>query len=678
MRNSNPAQKDIGKPSIGILEWFQVNDYDHVNRTIEKLKILGIKELRTGISWADYFTPDGEKWYDWLVPKLADNFELLPCFHCTPPSMGITGKPSSPLKNSKDLADFLDLFIGRYGACFEYVELWNEPNNRGEYDYFLDPNWDIFAKMIIQAANWSKKLGKKTVLGGISPIDPAWLKIMGEKKVLDYIDIVGIHGFPDVFDSLWKSWDESIESIQCVIDEYNNKIEIWITETGYSTWRFDDRKQIEKFINVLQTHVKKVFWYALYDISARLPSIDDNHMDERENHFGMINQDGIPKLLFRLWATGGIKNILKNKWIIRHQINGEKSHKKPVMITGGAGFIGTNLAHRLLKLGYPVYIYDNLSRAGVESNLKWLKEHHKENLTIVVADVRDEYALQNAVKHVSHIFHLAGQVSVTTSFENPVLDYSINVGGTLNVLETIRKSEHKPSLIFTSTNKVYGNLNDIQLNNTITRYFAENEKIRNKGLSELRHLDFLSPYGSSKGAADQYVLDYARSYGLNNVVFRTSCIYGKHQFGTEDQGWVAHFILKALKKERITIFGDGMQVRDILFVEDLVEAFLFAWEKIETFRGEVFNIGGGTENSISLIELIQMIENITGKEVPLKFEDWRRGDQKYYISDISKFKNLTGWSPTVNVVQGVTFLYDWLKRYNRSFILMEPVEEQQL
>jgi len=343
--------------------------------------------------------------------------------------------------------------------------------------------------------------------------------------------------------------------------------------------------------------------------------------------------------------------------------NGSKGKELPVLISGGAGFIGTNLADRLLNMGYPVYIYDNLARPGVENNLKWLKQHHKNNLNIIIADIRDKFIIEEAVRQVSHVFHLAAQVAVTTSLINPAYDYSVNARGTINLLEAIRKSEHKPSLIFTSTNKVYGNLKDIGIKKNTTRYLPENSRINKHGINELMRLDFHSPYGSSKGAADQYVLDYARSFGLRNVVFRMSCIYGEHQFGNEDQGWVAHFILKALKNEKITLYGDGMQVRDILFVDDLIEAFLLAWKAIDRVRGEAFNMGGGPGNSISLLELLSMLEDLLGREVSIEFKDWRKSDQKYYISDTSKFTSATGWLPVISAKDGISILYDWLNSF---------------
>lgn len=651
-------------PQIGILEWFHPEDFEHVERTVNHLKAIGISELKTGVSWADYSTPGGKKWYDWLIPYLAGHFNILPCFLYTPPSLGIVPEICSPPKDAGSFSRFLEKFINLHGKYFDYVQLWDEPNNRSEYDFTLDESYEIFSSMIIRAAIVAREAGKKTVLGGISPIDPGFIKRMGEKSVLDHIDVVGIHGFPDVYDSHWRSWEESIESIQNALNHSGSNAEIWITETGYSTWKYDERIQVGKFIDVLTTPVKRVYWYSLNDIPYNIPTADGHHTDERQYHFGIINEDGSPKLLYRLWSSGGIKNVIKNQWMTFNKESGPVNNNDPVLITGGAGFIGTNLANRLIRLGYPVTIFDNLSRPGVENNLKWLKQQHGNKLNIIIADVRDRFAVEEAVRNVSHIFHLAAQVAVTTSLLNPAYDYSVNVRGTVNLLEAIRKSGHKPSLIFTSTNKVYGNLSDIDIVKNTTRYLPGDRNINKPGINEMRRLDFHSPYGSSKGAADQYVLDYARSFGLRNIAFRMSCIYGEHQFGTEDQGWVAHFILKALKHDEIVLFGDGMQVRDVLFADDLVDAFLLAWKDIDKFQGEVFNMGGGPENSISLLELIELLENLLGKPVAKRFEEWRKGDQKYYISDTSKFNRATGWKPVIPVRQGIRILFDWLNSFH--------------
>jgi len=666
-------------PVIGILEWFHLNDYDHVKLAVAEMIRLGVTHLRTGVSWADYHTEDGQIWYDWLIPHLSEHFNILPCFLYTPPSIGLTEKTSSPPRDPQSFADFLDLFINRYGEHFEYVELWNEPNNISEYDYRLDISWDIFATMISKASYWVKQLGKKTVLGGMSPIDPNWLKMMAEKNALKFIDVVGIHGFPDVFDFHWKGWEENITVIRDILKAFGLDTRIWITETGYSTWRYDERKQLENFLDIVHAPVERVYWYSLTDIPLHTATIDGLYSDEREYHFGMIREDGSQKLLYRLWLAGGTENIVKNKWIAYPMSQPVKRETDRVLITGGAGFIGTNVAHRLLNEGFRVTLFDNLSRSGVENNLQWLKEQHSENLDVIIADTRDKYTVEKIVNQVSHVFHFAAQVAVTSSLVNPVYDYRVNVDGTLNILEAIRRSANQPSLIFTSTNKVYGNLEDVRIIKDSTRYFPEDEMLRKHGIDELRRLDFHSPYGSSKGAADQYILDYVRSFGLRNVVFRMSCIYGPHQFGTEDQGWVAHFILKALKKERITLYGDGMQVRDILFIDDLVNAFMLAWKNMDRLKGEAFNIGGGPGNAISLLELISQLKEMEGSAVPVSLDGWRKGDQKYYVSNTSKFQQATGWKPEISSRKGIEILHNWLKQsalndwQNRSTVLADII-----
>ena len=331
------------------------------------------------------------------------------------------------------------------------------------------------------------------------------------------------------------------------------------------------------------------------------------------------------------------------------------------LITGGAGFVGVNLADRLLSAGKKVLVFDNLSRAGVEKNLLWLKEKHGVNLQVQIADIRDRAAVTRAVEQADQVFHYAAQVAVTTSLENPFYDFEVNAQGTLNLLEAIRTSAHQPPVIFASTNKVYGDLDDLGIIMNGTRYYPENTFFRQHGINEKRNLDFHSPYGCTKGVADQYMLDYARTFGLKTMVFRMSCIYGPHQFGTEDQGWVAHFLIQALKNKPITLYGDGKQVRDILFVEDLVTAYLLAMENIHQISGNAFNMGGGVNNTISLLELCDLIGEIAGKKPEVRFDNWRPSDQKYYVSDFSKFNALTGWAPQVNVCSGVQQLYDWLQ-----------------
>lgn len=333
------------------------------------------------------------------------------------------------------------------------------------------------------------------------------------------------------------------------------------------------------------------------------------------------------------------------------------------LITGGAGFIGTNLADRLLSMRRPVVIFDNLSRPGVEQNLKWLRERHPELLRVEIGDIRDAKAVERAVEGVSHVFHFAAQVAVTTSLTDPTHDFEVNARGTLNLLEALRKTTERPSLVFTSTNKVYGHMADVQLTARRQRYEPTDLGEAMNGFSEHRPLSFHSPYGCSKGAADQYVLDYAHTFDLPACVFRMSCIYGPHQFGNEDQGWVAHFVIRALEGQPITLYGDGKQVRDILYVDDLIRAFLLAQTHIGAVTGQAFNIGGGVENTTSLLELTQLISELQGEPLELQFSSWRTADQRYYVSDTRRFSKATGWRPRVNVRAGVSQLYGWLAEH---------------
>jgi CDP-paratose 2-epimerase len=332
------------------------------------------------------------------------------------------------------------------------------------------------------------------------------------------------------------------------------------------------------------------------------------------------------------------------------------------LITGGSGFIGCNLAERLLGAGEEVVLLDNLSRPNVQRNAAWLRQRFGDAKSeLRVGDVRDEAAVRDAVRDVDNVFHFAAQVAVTTSLEDPVGDFDVNVGGTLRVLEAVRARKNPPAVFFTSTNKVYGALDWLGLARAEGGYEPTLRSVRQYGISERAPLDFHSPYGCSKGAADQYVHDYARSYGLRTVVFRMSCIYGPRQFGTEDQGWVAHLLLRALRGEPITIYGDGHQVRDLLFVSDLMDAFVAARARVEACSGQAFNIGGGPENAVSVLDVVERIASLTQSSPRLGFHDWRTGDQRYYVSDTRKFSELTGWRPRIGVAEGLTQLREWLR-----------------
>lgn len=321
---------------------------------------------------------------------------------------------------------------------------------------------------------------------------------------------------------------------------------------------------------------------------------------------------------------------------------------RSVLITGGAGFIGSNLAARLLADPQThVRVFDNLSRGGVSHNLAWLRSRPgSERLEFIQGDVRNASSVFNAAKDATEIYHFAAQVAVTTSIVDPRNDFDVNVLGTFNVLEAARRSGRHPFILFTSTNKVYGALHGVPVVADGTRYRAQDTEFR--GVTEMELLDFHSPYGCSKGAADQYVRDYARIYDLPTVVFRMSCIAGPRQFGTEDQGWVAHFLYSVLERRPITIYGDGFQVRDVLHVYDLLDAMQAARSGIKRTAGEVYNLGGGTERAVSVVEVLHAIAQETGIKPILRYHAIRPGDQPLYISDTGKLAAHTGWSPRLS------------------------------
>lgn len=578
----------MSRPEIGIFESFSVRRREKVEEALRDLKALGIAHLRTEISGADAGTPEGEAWYDWLLPRLAQEAEIVPVFRST---------------------EGLDSFVERYGRHFEYVEL---------------------ASSLIYALPRMKRLGKKTVLGGLNPANPSWADLIGQA------DAVGVRGDSST------DWNVEIGKVRRILEARKSDAKIWIVETGHSTWRNDALGQAAALFDALAAPVERVYWRDL--------------RDSEPQGAGLKTSDGQPKTLYRLWSAGGL-DLVREMTAPTPHVGGSE----PVtLITGGAGFVGTNVATRELEEGRRVRIFDNLSRSGVEHNVRWLKAKYGDRVELQVGDVRDREAVRRAVRGAERAYHFAAQVAVTTSLERPINDFEVNAVGTVNLLEELRRLENPPSLLFTSTNKVYGDLEDVALKATKCRYEPKDLLIRSSGIGEDRSLDFHSPYGCSKGTADQYVLDYGRSYGLQTVVFRMSCIYGPHQFGNEDQGWVAHFLIRALNDEPITLYGDGKQVRDILFVEDLAAAMHTAHEKISLTAGQAFNIGGGPENTTSLLELVDLIGAMTGAPVKLGFSDWRVGDQRYYVSDTTRYRKLTGWQPRVNVEQGVYRLSEWL------------------
>ncbi len=339
---------------------------------------------------------------------------------------------------------------------------------------------------------------------------------------------------------------------------------------------------------------------------------------------------------------------------------------KRILITGGAGFIGVNAAEYFLNKNYEVTILDNLSRKGTELNLKWLRSKKKKFRFVKADVVKDPKILANECKKVGAVLHLAAQVAVTTSVQQPLEDFYINALGTLHVLEAIRNSSNKPMLIYTSTNKVYGEIEGEPVVLTRNGYRYKNIP---KGISEDRLLNFHSPYGCSKGVADQYVRDYSRIYGLTTVVFRQSCIYGPHQFGIEDQGWVAWFTIAASLNKPITVFGDGHQSRDLLFVGDLCNLYHLAIQSPSKVNGKIYNVGGGVKNVFSVLQTLKSLSSKLKKEIVPTFAEWRPGDQKIYVSDIRKISKDLGWKPETSFESGLSALVSWVQAEQKNIKL---------
>ncbi|MCX2721451.1 NAD-dependent epimerase/dehydratase family protein [Roseibium salinum] len=654
------SEKSPGDQQFGFVEWFRPGDYERTEQIISELERSSAAYLRTHLSWAEYLAPGGEEWFDWLIPKLCPHLDLLLCVHYTPPSMSRTGRTSGAPHVLKSYADFVDHVLTRYGKHFRHLELWNEPNNLLDWDWREDPDFQLFSEMVGGAAYWAKQRGYKPVLGGPSPLDPYWLNLMGERGVLNVVDAVGLHGFPGTWDSeqgSWGGWDMHLGEMRRIIDNYNPEAEIWITETGYSTWRNDEMEQVRKFAKTLDLPADRLYWYSWRDIPPDIAVQEGLWFDPRHYHLGAVRHEGQPKLLARLLSEGGVGRIREIAQLAAPKV---ASANAPIVITGGCGFIGSNLAESFLLEGEDVIVVDNLARSGVDDNLSWLKAKHGDRVHPVFADVRDRQTVEDALKDARAVFHLAAQTAVTTSLDDPVDDFETNARGSLNILEAVRRTGKRMPVILASTNKVYGQLEKVELFEADGRYLPVDEAIRDLGIAEEYPLDFCTPYGCSKGVADQYFLDYAKSFQIPTAVLRMSCIYGPRQHGTEDQGWVAHFLLRALAGLPVSLYGDGKQVRDILYVDDAVRAYRRVHDEIGTVSGQAYNLGGGPENAVSLLTVLDEIEAITGRPVNVTFNDWRAGDQRYFVADTGKLRRHTNWAASVHWRMGLRSLTRWL------------------
>jgi CDP-paratose 2-epimerase len=640
-------------PILGVSEWFEPGEHERVERVIEGVRELGVRQVRTLLSRDTWQSAVGAEWYDWLLPRLTEHFEVLPYLVDTKPSLRSTPPRSSSPHRPDAYAEFVDLVLARHGSSFERIELRNI--SPSEWDRMVDPDRLLFWESIEAAAQSARARGVGVVFGGTGALDSQWLHVLGERGVLEHIDVVGLHGFPEPAGS--NGWRSHLTQVQEAVEAAGLRGELWITEAGCSTMRYDELAQLRTFVGLLDAPVARVYWHAAED-RAPERAFADPFDDERASHVGLRRSDGSPKLLCRLWRDEGIAGV---RATVSLQSRVRERSRPVAVITGGAGFVGTNLAHALLEEGNRVRVLDNLSRPGVERNLRWLRAQHGARLEIEIGDIRDRVTLRRALESADQVFHLAAQVAVTTSLASPLDDFSVNLAGTLSLLEELRRLSEPPPLVFTSTNKVYGDLPQLPLEREGDRWEPRDPGVRRRGLDESMPLAFCTPYGCSKGGADQYVLDFAKSYDLPAAVLRMSCIYGPHQHGTEDQGWVAHFLLRTLAGQPITIYGDGAQVRDILWIEDLVEAFVRVRDGIGVLAGTAFNVGGGPENAVSLIEVIELIGELHGRRPRVELAPARPGDQRYYVADTGRLRVATGWEQQVGVEEGIEELYRWLR-----------------
>jgi CDP-paratose 2-epimerase len=648
----------------GAVEWFDLGEHERVKAVLDRLAAMGISELRTNIFWSDWVRPEWQMWYDWLLPTLAGRVKILPCIFRTPPCLGVEPRENAPPRDAKAYADFIDVLLSRYGEHFEAAELWHDPRNPAEWDASLDPGFDRFSSMIGMAAHWLRRCGKKAVLCGTSPTDTELLALLGRRGVLNHVDAVGVHGSPGTLELGWRGWPAELARVRQVLREHGSSAEVWITQAGYSTCQRDERRQAQAFLDAHDAPADRMYWFRVDDLdqSARRGEAHD----QRADHFGLYRAGGQPKLLARALAQGGIDRVREIAALRSPRPARSSQRYRSTLITGGAGFIGTNLADRLLSLGRRVIIVDDLSRPGVERNAEFLRARHGASVDLRVESVCDRRQMRLAVSDADDVFHFAAQVAVTTSLEDPVHDFTTNATGTVTLLEEVRRAGRGTPVIFTSTNKVYGNLLDVEMRPPGaegTRYEPADHLLKVHGIPESRPLQFSSPYACSKGAADQYVLDFAASYGIPTCVFRMSCIYGPHQCGNEDQGWIAHFLMQAMRGETINIYGDGRQVRDALYADDLISAFLTARQHIGRLAGCAFNIGGGPTNTISVREVLDTIATFVGEAPRVEYGPWRTGDQRWYVSDTRAFQRDTGWSPQVRVAGeggGIQRLHQWL------------------
>lgn len=674
---------------FGFAESFRFGERERVERVVSSVRQVGCRQLKVSLSPLDYFRSGGVEWLDWLFARVASELELLPCLRYTAdtqrpgaPSEALRrarsqrpGAPPETLRRARAYAEFVDAVLTRHGKHFGYVELCSPPPmNQSERP---EDSWLLSAEILtatLDAARggWNIVLGTpvpatpKPPRGGAGEeganssqeLDFYWVHALGQRGLLDEIFAVSLQGQHHQGNSsraAAERWQAQCLALREVLSLYGARASLWLTEGGYSTEGRDEARQAELFARFLQIPAERHYWDAWEDRPPTSRPLDPGHRR------GIVHADRRPKLLARLLtqdATTGATCL--ESWSAPSPL-AAGAHDAPVVVIGGAGFIGCNLVKSFLEDGLPVVVLDNLSRPGVERNLTWLCREFGDRVRPLLTDICEEERLGEVIGQARAVLHMAAQVAVTSSLDDPLEDFEVNAYGTLRVLEALRAARRPIPLVFASTNKVYGHLADLGLELTSAGYQPADAQLRQWGISEERPLKFCTPYGCSKGVADQYVLDYARSFGLPTAVLRMSCIYGPRQFGTEDQGWVAHFALQALQGRPVTLYGDGWQVRDVLHVSDAVRAYRAVLGAIDTVGGQAFNLGGGADNAVCLQGVLDELAHLTGHDVAVLRGAPRTGDQLYFVADNRKLERAVGWTPRVGWRDGVRDLWTWLE-----------------
>ncbi len=606
------ARAEGSSSTVGVVNYFHIHDAAAVERVIKGLEKMGVTHLRTGVSWCDWETDGGPQWYEWVLGELCSRFSVLPCVLYTPPAKGLLPKTSSPPRDPEDYGRFVDLLLGSYPKTFEYVELWNEPNNYIEWDWTIDPEWTIFARMIASGAESAHAHGVKTVLGGMSPLDPNWLNLMFLRGAMEKIDVVGIHGFPGTWEAVWEGWGSHVGRVQEVLDRHSSGAEVWITECGFSTWAHDEFRQLQTLVEVMDAPVPRAYWYSAEDLDSARETLDGFHCDERAYHFGLHRRDGTPKLAARIWGGGGLPAIRQMSEF--GFATGSTENLSPAtLVTGGAGTVGTALVERLAAGGRNVVVLDNLSRPGSEHNLRRLKETYPE-LRAEIADIRDPFAVRRSLAGCDEVFHLAAP-SPAVALLDPPLDLAVNLQGTMNLLEEVRRLPAPPALVYASSLEVY------------------EPGLDGDAIPENHPLSFQGLAGCSKGAADQYVLRYGSAFGFPTIVLRLGYVLGQDV----DDAWLDSLIAGSR----------GVGSRDLLFVEDAVSALLLAMENYDALSGGAYNIGGGSANAVTLAEVVEDLYGsvATGADDSAPAPAHSRS----YVADTTAFSTITGWRPQMGV-----------------------------